>query len=466
MPKTKAQALTLEEFLSKVLIPTDNHLYTVPDNWVWTQLGEICAVKGGKRLPKGHSLVEEKTDYPYIRVVDFDNYTIKTDTLKYSSKETQQLIKNYIISSNDVYMSIAGTIGKVGVIPDFLDGGNLTENAAKIITSDVIDKKYLLYLLDSDDMQNQISDNTIATTQAKLALFRIESLVLPLPPLTEQHRIVNVIDSLFEKLDRAKALVQSALDSFENRKAAILHKAFTGELTAIWREKNGISSENWEDKSLSDLCNSFQYGTSKKSGSVIVLRMGNLQKGEIDWTDLAYSNDDEDNEKYRLSEGDVLFNRTNSPEHVGKTSVYRGEQPTIFAGYLIRINYRESLDGYYLNYVMNSQRARRYCHQVKSDGVNQSNINAKKLAAFTIPYCCIGEQREIVRILDDIFNNEKTAQELSDTIEKIDHMKKAILARAFRGELGTNDPSDESALDTLKKLIANDVVDEKSTFTE
>jgi len=280
----------------------------------------------------------------------------------------------------------------------------------------------------------------------------IFNFAFPVPPIAEQHRIVNRVEALFNKLDRAKALVQSALDSFENRKAAILHKAFTGELTASWREENGVGLDSWEEKPLNELCSSFQYGTSKKSdksGEVVVLRMGNLQGGEIDWGDLAYSNDEDDNEKYKLSSGDVLFNRTNSPEHVGKTSVYRGDMPAIFAGYLIRINYGESLNGYYLNYALNSQKAKEYCHQVKTDGVNQSNINAKKLAAFTIPHCSIDEQFEIVRILDGLLQKEQTAQELSNTLGQIDHMKKAILAHAFRGELGTNDPSEESAVNLL-----------------
>lgn len=136
---------------------------------------------------------------------------------------------------------------------------------------------------------------------------------------------------------------------------------------------------------------------------------------------------------------------------VGKTSIYRGQMSAIYAGYLIRINYnREYVDGHYLNYIMNSQRANEYCSKVKSDGVNQSNINAKKLAAFTIPYCDIEEQQEIARILDGLFEKEQRARELCDVIDKID-LKRAILARAFRGELGTNDPARKAQWSCFKK---------------
>ena len=184
--------------------------------------------------------------------------------------------------------------------------------------------------------------------------------------------------------------------------------------------------------------------------------MGNLQNGEIDWSDLVFSNNEADNNKYNLKVGDVLFNRTNSPALVGKTSIYRGNFPAIFAGYLIRLNYGDELIGEYLNYMMNTHQAKEYCNSVKSDGVNQSNINAKKIAAFIIPVPTIDEQNEIVRILDNIFEKEKQAEELVSVIDKIDNMKKSILARAFRGELATNNPDEESALELLKEILSSE----------
>lgn len=139
------------------------------------------------------------------------------------------------------------------------------------------------------------------------------------------------------------------------------------------------------------------YGTSKKSnssGKVAVLRMGNLQDGEIDYSDLVYSSDEADIKKYYLLENDLLFNRTNSAEWVGKTSIYRGDTPAIYAGYLIRI--RTPLCGEYLNAVMNSSYAKNYCIRVKTDAVNQSNINAQKLGIFLVPVAPIKEQYRIV----------------------------------------------------------------------
>ena len=235
-----------------------------------------------------------------------------------------------------------------------------------------------------------------------ITLKPFKSTRIMLPELNEQRRVVGKIESLFAKLDEAKEKAQAVVDSFETRKAAILHKAFTGELTAKWREEHGVGMDSWEKKSVGELCISLKYGTAKKSdasGNVVVLRMGNLQQGEIDWSDLAYSNDPDDIEKYKLFPGDVLFNRTNSAALVGKTAIYRGEHPAIYAGYLIKLDYdHDKIIGDYLNYALNTLDAKKYCNSVKTDGVNQSNINAKKIGAYSFNVPSIPEQEKIVSI--------------------------------------------------------------------
>ncbi|MBX2892864.1 MAG: restriction endonuclease subunit S [Saprospiraceae bacterium] len=203
----------------------------LPEGWVSKMIAEIGKVKGGKRLPKGHDYSEYKTSFPYLRVTDFENLTIKQDKLKYLFAETQQQIKNYIISKADVFISIAGTIGQVGVIPENLDGANLTENAAKITELKGVFNKYLANYLASKTAQIQIAGHTIATTQPKLSLFRIEKINIPLPPtLSEQHLIVSEIESRLSVCDKIEESIAVSLQQAEALRQSILKKAFEGRL--------------------------------------------------------------------------------------------------------------------------------------------------------------------------------------------------------------------------------------------
>lgn len=456
MAKKKQIELTIEEKLQNALVPKEEQPYKIPNNWCWVRLGNITQIKGGKRIPKGTSLLKENTGYKYIRVTDMKNGTVLNDDIHYISKDIYNKISNYTISKNDIYITCAGTIGRVGIIPVEFDGANLTENADKIIIKH-INKNLLVKVLSSYIVQKQIQEVITTGCQPKLAIKKIEQLKIPLPPINEQQRIVERIESLFAKLDRAKELIENTLAQFEQNKMAILHKAFIGELTAKWRKENNIDLSSWQEKTIDELCTSLKYGTSKKSnpeGSVVVLRMGNLQNGEIDWSNLMYTDDKDDIEKYLLKKGDVLFNRTNSPELVGKTSIYRGEYPAIYAGYLIKLDYGKDIIGEYLNYMMNSTKAKHYCYTVKTDGVSQSNINAKKIGAFEILVPTIEEQQEIVNILDNLLVKYNKIKNLEQQLEKIELLKKAILAKAFRGELGTNNPDEESAENLLKEILA------------
>ena len=222
------------------------------------------------------------------------------------------------------------------------------------------------------------------------------------------------------------------------------------------KEKNALLPESWGFVALNKLCQSFQYGSSKKSspsGKFPVLRMGNIQKGEIDWSDLVYSSDDEEIRKYYLHPGTVLFNRTNSPELVGKAGIYRGEKPAIFAGYLIRINNFDVLNSEYLNYWLNSSFARQLCREAKTDGVSQSNINAQKLSKFEIPFCDPEEQQIVVSRIKQYFHlADQIEHRYHKTKTHIDHLTRSILAKAFRGELVPQDPDDEPAAELLRRI--------------
>jgi type I restriction enzyme S subunit len=202
----------------------------LPKGWKLVTVDEIGKVKGGKRLPKGDAYSEEPTKYPYLRVTDFENQTINQKKLKFLTASTQAQIKNYIISKADVFISIAGTIGTTGTIPENLDGANLTENAAKITDLKNIYNKYLSQFLASMEGQSQIKEYTKTTTQPKLSLFRIEKIELPLPPLEEQQRIVAELESKLTVCDKIEETISQSLQQAETLRQSILKQAFEGKL--------------------------------------------------------------------------------------------------------------------------------------------------------------------------------------------------------------------------------------------
>ena len=177
--------------------------FELPSGWEWCRMGCLLTVKGGKRIPLGKTFSSEPTSHIYIRVTDMKNNTLIDTNLKYISDEVYNQIKNYTISKDDLYLTIAGTIGSIGVVPEKFDNMNLTENAVKL-TNISINKNYIVYAVLSQMVQNQFVDKTKQMAQPKLAIERILTTVFPLPPLAEQHRIVERIESLLPKIEKLK----------------------------------------------------------------------------------------------------------------------------------------------------------------------------------------------------------------------------------------------------------------------
>lgn len=458
--KIQAQ-LTPEEKLQQALVPEAEQPYKVPANWCWTKLGSISLIKGGKRLPPGKKLNNIKTGYPYIRVTDFDSNSVDVNNIKYIDEETYKILDNYKISINDIYISIAGSIGKVGIIPEILNGAILTENAAKITNIILQNQIYLLYILCSEFCQNQMKESAIATTQSKLALFRIANIKLPLPPLAEQQRIVERIEILFAKLDETKETLQNALDGFETRKASILHKAFTGELTANWRKQHGVSMDSWEEKRLGKVCkiNPSKINTKNLSDDLEVsfFPMASLSEitGEIVGPEIRTLGKVK-NGFTNFSEGDVVFAKITPCMENGKSAIIGklindiGYGTTEF--YVLRCG--EELSNKYLHHIVRSKKFRDEAKQNMTGAVGQQRVPKKYMEDYTLNLPTFSEQTEIVRIIDDLLAKEQQAKELAENaLAKIDLIKKAILARAFRGELGTNNPADEPAIELLKRVL-------------
>jgi type I restriction enzyme S subunit len=206
----------------------DTEIGAVPVGWEVKNLGQIAEIKGGKRLPKGHKFSDAPTQYPYIRVVDLENGTVNKSNLKFLKPEDYEIIKRYTISQDDVYISIAGTIGLVGIIPKELNGANLTENAAKIVINNPlqVDQQYLAYFLASEVGQAQIASRTAKTSQPKLALARIQQIPFLCPSLAEQRaiaRILTAVDAKIAAEEKRKAALQTLFKT-------MLHQLMTGQI--------------------------------------------------------------------------------------------------------------------------------------------------------------------------------------------------------------------------------------------
>jgi type I restriction enzyme S subunit len=195
-------------------------------------VGSFAQVKGGKRLPAGERLSDERTPFPYIRVSDMENYSVSLRNLKFVPERLQPPIARYIIRSADVYVTIAGTIGYSGTIPDELDNANLTENAARLVflAPGEIEKRFVAYMLRSSQVQEAFQQKRTIAAQPKLALHRIASTEIPLPPLPEQHRIVAELDALQTEVDALKCLQAETATVLDALLPSILDRAFRGEL--------------------------------------------------------------------------------------------------------------------------------------------------------------------------------------------------------------------------------------------
>ena len=211
----------------------DGELFDIPYNWEWCTLSNILSVKGGKRVPKGYKLLDDPTPYIYIRVTNMKNGTIIKENLKYIDEEIHEEIKDYTIGKDDLYITVAGTIGDVGIVPDFFDGMNLTENANKL-TDISINKEFLRLILMSDFVQTQLTKRTTKVAQPKLAIKRILSTKIPLPPLNEQKMIVNKLKELLPLIEQYNILdknLNSLNAEFPNKiKDSILQEAIQGKL--------------------------------------------------------------------------------------------------------------------------------------------------------------------------------------------------------------------------------------------
>ena len=437
---TKKESLSIEERLEQALVPDWEQPYRVPENWVWTKLPVVCQyIKAGGDKPQNTVNAKDKQNIiPVVANGISNDGIIGFTNIATAEKDT-------------ITVSARGTIG-FSVIRDY----EYCPVVRLIVIKTYSNVKYkmLKYYFDNfleEGVGSSIPQLTVPMLQTKL---------FPLPPLAEQQRIVDRIESLFAKLDEAKEKAQAALDSFETRKSAILHKAFTGELTQKWREENGVGLDSWEEKTLQQVCKEkITDGThqtptySDKENGIPFISAKDVTSGEINWSNIKYITKDLHELLYKRVApqiDDVLLakNGTTGVAAMVTTNAIFDIYVTLA---LLRPN-KNLIFPRYLYHIVNSPICKEQFN-AHLTGIGVPNLHLRDIKEVSISVPSLPEQTEIVRILDSLFAKEQKAKELADIIEKIDLMKKAILTRAFRGELGTNDPNEESAMKLLTEIL-------------
>ena len=450
MPKKKT-ALTIEERLQQALVPAEEQPYEVPENWVWVRLESVASWGSGGTPSRKH---EEyyNGDILWIKTGELNNGWIY-DTEEKITDEGLKKSSAKLFPPYSVLIAMYGaTIGKVAIL-----GVPATTNqaCACAVCNQSLLYMYLFYYCISQ--KNVFIEKGKGGAQPNISQIILKQHPIPLPPLSEQQRIVERIEELFAKLDEAKERLQEVAESFAVRKAAILHKAFTGELTKQWRRENGVSDESWEESNFGKFTVS-QYGYTEKAHWEKVgpkfLRITDIQDNKVDWDEVPWCPIDEAGMKqYAVQIGDIMIARTGAT--TGKSYLICDDVEAVFASFLIRLKVVDKNLDY--NYLYGYMQSEDYWRQITdfSSGIAQPGVNANKLKQIKFKCPTLPEQHEIVRLIDDLLARERAAQQATEQVlASIDLMKKSILARAFRGELGTNKASEASALELLRQVLA------------
>lgn len=440
----KEAALTPEERLQAALVPDWEWPYKLPENWCWTRMQEI-AQWGSGGTPSRKVSEYYNGDISWVKTGELnDDYIFETE--EHITQEAISHSSAKIYPTDTVVIAMYGaTIGKVGIlgIP-----AATNQACACAIVKPSTDYKYLFYYAQSqkDDFIKKGKGGAQPNISQEIIKFH----QFPLPPLAEQQRIVDRIESLFAKLDEAKEKAQAVVDSFETHKAAILHKAFTGELTAKWREEHGVSIDNWK---------------TTRFDSVAAIRSNLVDPAEYQ----SFPHIAPDNIEKKT--GVLLEYHTIAEDGVtsGKHRFYSGQilyskiRPYLSKAVVVDFDGLCSADMYPIEAYQNARclwyymLSDEFLLQASTAGSRSvlPKINQKELSALTVHLPTNDrEQEEIARILDELFDKEQQTKEAAEIVlDQIELMKKSILARAFRGELGTNDPSEESAVELLRQVI-------------
>ena len=428
----KKQELTPEERLAAALVPEEEQPYELPEGWRWIMVKGLCTLNNGKAFkPKDWN----NSGIPIVRI---QNLNDRKAIYHYYDGDIEDRFR---LHGDELLFAWSGT-------PGTSFGAHIWHGKEAVLNQHIfrvdfddkfLDKKFFKYAL------NQQLTLLINKAHGGAGLQHVtkkvmESTPICVPPFSEQQRIVARIESLFAKLDAAKEKVQSVLDAHEARKAALLHDAFTGKLTAKWRTEQGIDENVYRRVPLAEVCNSIFDGDHmpppKSSSGIPFLVISNVNTGKVNFSDTRFVPQDYYDaltDTRKPQNGDVLYTLVGT---YGIPVLVDTDQAFCFQRHMALLKPREdTVLQKYLWYALQERNFYREATKI-AKGTAQLTVPIKGLRQLTIPMASLLEQQELVRILDRLLDREETVRQSAESVlESIDRMKQSILARAFRGEL-------------------------------
>ncbi|ECQ5448303.1 restriction endonuclease subunit S [Campylobacter jejuni] len=395
----------------------------LPQGWEVKKLEEIANIKGGKRLPKGENLLDNNTKFAYIRVADFqDNGTINLQNIKFINENTYNVLKNYKIYDDNLYISIAGTIGKSGIIPKELNGAILTENAVKLeYIQNNISNKFMYFFTLSNIFKTQIQTSTKIVAQPKLAITRLKQIQIPLPPLKEQERIVGILDESFAKIDESIKILEQDLLNLDELMQSALQKAFNPLKDNA--KENYKLPQSWEWKSLEEISENISAGGDKPKNCT----ESKTAKNQIP----VYANGVNNNGLVGYTDKATIIKPSLTISARGTIGfVCIRKKPYFPIVRLISLIPCENiLCLHYLYFCLNFFIA-------KGEGSSIPQLTIPKFKSLQIPLPPLKEQEQIAEHLDFVFEKAKALKELyTKELKDYEELKQSLLDKAFKGEL-------------------------------
>lgn len=441
-----SEEATLDEFATETEPEEgENTLRLGPNQVEIPDLWEVSTFEGVNNpdKPIGYGVVKPGEDIddgiPLVKIEDVvDGYLSADQEFHQITEEKDEKYSRSRLSGGEILVSIQGTVGDAVIVPPEMEGSNISRTIARV-SPDQPNNLWIKYYIESKSLQDYIQIVSSGSTRASYNIGDIRKTNVALPPLPEQRKIATIL----YMVDRAIEKTEEIIEQTHTVKKALTQDVFHGRHKDFKDYRTTPVGEipiHWSVSSIGDVVHTAQYGISEslsEEGQYPIFRMNNIVNGKMVDEPLKYIDlEDDEFEKYRVKKGDVLFNRTNSLELVGKTGIYELKGDHVFASYLVRLQTNAKADSHYLNYYMNSSEAQNRMMDFATKGVSQANINANSIQQVKLPLPPVEEQKEVVARLNSIDSQIKSNEQYKSQLKRL---KRGLMQDLLSGTVRTTD---------------------------